>query len=173
MREAVTPAQTSAEQTRLDQVEESIRVFVRVADPKFRQIVPMRFFNLILSPAEADAYSADYLQEKDKSIAAKVGRVLLRAVAVSARMTTELEELKRCENSASLWKLHADSLIVLLEIASTLNDKAEHILPHVEDEDSLPQSVAIRSSMQKLRDCAELAVATLHGDQKNAAAASR
>jgi hypothetical protein len=90
-------------------------------------------------------------------------------------MTTELEELKRCENSASLWKLHADSLIVLLEIASALNDKAEHILPHVEDEDSLPQSVAIRSSMQKLRDCAELAVATLHGDQyqKNAAAASR
>jgi len=175
MREAVTPAQISAEETRLVQVEESIRVFVRVADPKFRQIVPMRFFNLILSPAEADAYSAGYRREKDKGILAEVARVLLRSVAATARMTTELEELKRCENSPSLWKLHADSLIVLLEIASTLNDKAERLLAHFEHEDSLPHSVAIRSSMQKLRDCAELAVATLTGDQdqKSAAAASR
>jgi hypothetical protein len=175
MREAVTPSQISAEETRLLQVEESIRVFVRVADPKFRQIVPMRFFNLILSPAEADAYSADYRREKDKGILAEVARVLLRSVAVTARMTTELEELKRCENSPSLWKLHGDSLIVLLEIASTLNDRAERLLAHFEHEDSLPHSVAIRSSMQKLRDCAELAVATLTGDQdqKSATAASR
>jgi hypothetical protein len=175
MREAVTPSQISAEETRLVQVEESIRVFVRVADPKFRQIVPMRFFNLILSPAEADAYSAGFRRERDKGVLAEVARVLLRAVAVTARMTTELEELKRCENSASLWKLHADSLIVLLEIASALNDKAERLLTHFEQEDSLPHSVAIRSSMQKLRDCAELAVATLAGDQdqKSAAAASR
>jgi hypothetical protein len=175
MREAVTPAQISAEEARLVQVEESIRVFVGVADPKFRQIVPMRFFNLILSPAEADAYSAGYRREKDKGILAEVARLLLRSVAATARMTTELEELKRCENSASLWKLHADALIVLLEIASTLNDKAERLLAHFEHEDSLPHSVAIRSSMQKLRDCAELAVATLMGDQdqKSAAAASR
>ena len=175
MREAVTPPQISAEETRLLQVEESIRVFVRVADPKFRQIVPMRFFNLILSPAEADAYCAGYRREKDKGVLAEVARVLLRSVAATARMTTELEELKRCENSPSLWKLHAHSLIVLLEIASTLNDKAERLLAHFEHEDSLPHSVAIRSSMQKLRDCAELAVATLTGDQdqKSAAAASR
>jgi hypothetical protein len=175
MREAVTPSQISAEETRLVQVEESIRVFVRVADPKFRQIVPMRFFNLILSPAEADAYCAGSRREKDKGVLAEVARVLLRSVAMTARMTTELEELKRCENSASLWKLHADSLVVLLEIASTLNDKAERLLAHFEQEDSLPHSVAIRNSMQKLRDCAELAVATLTGDedQKSAAAASR
>ena len=175
MRDAVTPAQISAEETRLVQVEESIRVFVGVADPKFRQIVPMRFFNLILSPAEADAYSAGYRRAKDKGVFAEVARLLLRSVAVAARMTTELEELKRCENSPSLWKLHADSLIVLLEIANTLNDKAERLLTHFEHEDNLPHSVAIRSSMQKLRDCAELAVATLTGDQdqKSAAAASR
>ena len=64
MRSAVTPQQISTEETKLRQVEESIRVFVRVADPKFRQVVPMRFFNLTLTPAEADACSADYLEEK-------------------------------------------------------------------------------------------------------------
>ena len=46
MRSAVTPQQISTEETKVRQVEESIRVFVRVADPKFRQVVPMRFFNL-------------------------------------------------------------------------------------------------------------------------------
>ena len=103
MRSALTPQQIAAEEAKLLQVEESIRVFVRVADPKFRQIVPMRFFNLALTSAEADAYSADYLEEK--SLQAGIARVQLRLVAVTARITTELEELKRAGNSASLWKL--------------------------------------------------------------------
>src|SRR5260370_4518644 len=113
MRKAVTPKQVASEETKLLKVEESVRIFVRVAAPKFRTVVPMRFFNLTLTAAEADAYCADYLEEK--SLRAGVARVLLRIVAVIARMTTELEELKRVENSASLWKLHADSLLALLE----------------------------------------------------------
>ena len=52
------PQQISAEEGKLRRVEESIRIFVRVADPKYRQIVPMRFFNLTLTTAEAEAYSA-------------------------------------------------------------------------------------------------------------------
>ena len=62
MRKAVTPQQVASEETKLLKVEESVRIFVRVADPKFRQVVPMRFFNLTLTPAEADAYCADYLE---------------------------------------------------------------------------------------------------------------
>ena len=53
-----------------------------------------------------------------------MARVLLRIVAVVARMTTELEELKRAENSPSLWKLHADSLVALLEVAAALSENA-------------------------------------------------
>ncbi len=60
---AITPQALSVEEAKLRRVEESIRVFVRVADPKFRQIVPMRYFNLMLSPAEIDAYTADYLEQ--------------------------------------------------------------------------------------------------------------
>ena len=126
MRSAVTPQQISTEETKVRQVEESIRVFVRVADPKFRQVVPMRFFNLTLTPAEAEACSADYLEEK--SSRGSVARVLLRIVAVVARMTTELEELKRAENSPSLWKLHADSLVALLEVASALSENATRVV---------------------------------------------
>ena len=52
--------------------------------------------------------------------ARQCGPGVLRIVAVVARMTTEMEELKRAENSPSLWKLHADSLVALLEVADAL-----------------------------------------------------
>ena len=66
-RSAITAQQLSAEEGKLRRVEESIRVFVRVADPKYRQVVPMRFFNLTLSTPEADAYSASYTRRKESS----------------------------------------------------------------------------------------------------------
>jgi len=159
LRKSVTPAQITVEETKLCKIEESIRIFVRVADPKFRQIVPMRFFNLILTPAEAHAYCADYLEEK--SIRAGVARTLLRIVAVVARMSTELEELKRNERSTSLWKLHADYLVVLLEIASVLGRNAEHMLSLTSQHGTSEDIEAIRNSLEKLRQRSEETVVVL------------
>lgn len=159
MRSAVTPAQISIEETKLRKVEESIRVFVRVADPKFRQIVPMRFFNLTLTPAEVEAYCADYLEEK--SVRAGTARTLLRLVAVLARITTELEELKRQGHSTSLWKLHADSLIVLLEIARSLAEQSERMIALANQHNGPEFAEAVQISLDKLRERSELAVTTL------------
>jgi hypothetical protein len=159
LRAAVTPQQISTEESKLLRIEESVRVFVRVADPKFRQIVPMRFFNLTLTAAEADAYCADYLEEK--SLRAGVARVQLRLVAVGARMTTELEELKRAENSPSLWKLHADSLLVLLEVARTVDENAARVLSLVTQHDKQEVVSALQESIQKLHERSELVVRTL------------
>lgn len=169
LRANVTPQQVSAEEAKLLKIEESIRVFVRVADPKFRQIVPMRFFNLTLTPAEADSYCADYLEEK--SLRSGVARVLLRLVAIGARITTELEELKRCQNSASLWKMHADSLIVLLEIARSVSESAARVSSLASQQNQAASADAIRASMQKLQDCSELTTKVLSGNsaQKTAA----
>jgi hypothetical protein len=161
MRGNVTPQQISTEETKLLKVEESIRVFVRVADPKFRQIVPMRFFNLALTPSEADAYCADYLEEK--SLRAGVARVLLRLVALTARITTELEELKRCENSPSLWKLHSDSVVVLLEISRSASENAGRVVALANQQGETVQAGAIQSSLQKLRAASAASVATLTG----------
>jgi hypothetical protein len=151
MRAAVTPQQIATEEAKLLKVEESIRVFVRVADPKFRQIVPMRFFNLALTPEEADICCADYLGEK--SVRADVARVVLRLVALTARTTTEIEELKRCENSPSLWKLHADSLIVLLEMARSVWEQAARV--------QAAAGAMMEASLQKLQECDELALKAL------------
>jgi hypothetical protein len=161
MRAAVTPAQISIEETKVRKVEESIRVFVRVADPKFRQIVPMRFFNLMLTPAEVEAYCADYLEEK--SLRAGTARALLRLVAVFGRVTTELEELKRNENSTSLWKLHADSLIVLLELARTLAEQAERLIALAHQHNGPEFADAVGTSLDKLRNRSAQAVRVLAG----------
>ncbi len=160
MRSAVTAQQISTEETKLRQVEESIRVFVRVADPKFRQVVPMRFFNLTLTPAEADACSADYLEQK--SLRGSVARVLLRIVAVVARVSTELEELKRAENSPSLWKLHADSLLALLEVARILSEDAGEVIDQARDRGNSEGAETIKVSLHRLRhrsDASKVALA--------------
>ncbi len=112
----------SSEETKLRRVEESIRVFVRVADPKCRQIVPMRYFNLTLNEAEVEAYTADYLEQSSPT--ADVARILLRMVALTARLTTEMQELRRSSHSSKVWKLHADSLVILIEMATRLAEVA-------------------------------------------------
>jgi hypothetical protein len=167
MRSKITPQQIEIEEAKLRQVEESIRVFVRVADPKFRQVVPMRFFNLTLTPAEADAASADYLDEK--SLRGSVARTLLRIVAVVARLSTELEELRRARNSPSLWKLHADSIVTLLEIVQTVSGKAEIAIDQAVKQNNRPGGDALRVSLQRLRHRSEAGSAALRETEMHTA----
>ena len=156
---AVTAQQISAEEGKLRRVEESIRVFVRVADPKYRQVVPMRFFNLTLTSPEADAYGAAFLEEK--SPRADVARTLIRLVSLSARISTELEELKRSQKMSSLWKLHADAVVVLLDMASSSVEDAGAIARLAEQSGSIAAGKSIHESAQKLRNQADVAVKIL------------
>ena len=156
---AITAHQISAEEAKLRRVEESIRVFVRVADPKYRQVVPMRFFNLTLTVAEADAYNAAFLEEK--SLRADVARTLIRLVSISARISTELEDLKRSQKMSSLWKLHADGVVVLLDMASTATEEAGSVAKLAEQAGAGPAAKSIHESVQKLRTHSDLAVKTL------------
>ena len=155
----ITAQQISAEEGKLRRVEESIRIFVRVADPKFRQVVPMRYFNLTLTPPEAEAYNASFLEEN--SLRADVARRLIRLVSCVARVNTELEELKRSQSMSSLWKLHADALVVLLDIASTTTEEAVGVAKIAETKDAAASAKAIRETVQKLRDRSDLAVKAL------------
>ncbi len=155
----ITAQQISSEEGKLRRVEESIRVFVRVADPKYRQIVPMRFFNLTLTAPEAEAYNAGFLEEK--SLRADIARSLIRLVSCVARVNTELEELKRSQSMSSLWKLHADALVVLLDIASTATEDAAGVAKMAENSDAGASAKAIHETLQKLRNRCDLAVKAL------------
>jgi hypothetical protein len=155
----VTAQQIAAEEGKLRRVEESIRVFVRVADPKYRQVVPMRFFNLTLTVAEADAYSAAFLEEK--TLRADVARTMIRLVSISARISTELEELKRSQKMSSLWKLHADAVVVLLDMANTCTEEAGSVARLAEQGGAGVAGRSIHESVQKLRSRSDIAVKTL------------
>jgi hypothetical protein len=148
---AITPQALAVEEAKLRRVEESIRVFVRVADPKFRQVVPMRYFNLMLSPTEVEAYTADYLEQAGPR--ADAARMVLRVVAVTARITTEMEELKRSRNSRSVWKLHADSLVVLVDLAKRLAVAVDRLALTIgQQPETQANSERLQSSLERLRE---------------------
>jgi len=165
---AVTPQQISSEEGKLSQVEESIRAFVRVADARFRHVVPMRYFNLILTPAEVAAFRAGAAEEKSRQTS--VTRALLRMVTVAARMTTETEELQRTQNSPSLWRLHADALAVLLEIERSVQENVKRVLASAETE-GVPTE-ALQASLKKFLDCTALVQHRLSSPDKVAGARS-
>jgi hypothetical protein len=76
-------------------------------------------------------------------------------------MTTELEELKRSENSPSLWKLHADSLVALLEVAAALSESAARCSGEAHEQDNKVAGENIKVSLQRLRHRCELIVESL------------
>ena len=127
--------------------------------PVMAQIVPMRFFNLTLTAAEAEAYNAAFLEEK--SLRADVARSLIRLVSCVARINTELEELKRSQSMSSVWKLHADALVILLEISSTTAEDAEAVAKSRADSATAASAKAIQETVQKLRSRSDAAVKAL------------
>jgi hypothetical protein len=137
----------SIELNKLKSVEESIRAFVRVANPKFRQIVPMKFGNFTLSASEADAYCADYLDET--SFRADNARVLVRTVAVVARISTEIEELKQKQNSLHLWKSHGESIKYLLSEAERVTIEAGRVITLAQQRGLLEKVNSITTSLQR------------------------
>lgn len=147
------PRLIALEETKLRSVEESIRAWVRAANPKLREIVPMTSFNLILTAAEADAFCAEYLEED--SFRADHARILVRVVAIVARMSTEIEELKRTRYT-HLAHSHADSLQLLLAAAKTTKENSDMVLDVAGQRGLTEKVITLDASLQKLRERAEL-----------------
>jgi hypothetical protein len=159
------PRQIALEETKLRSVEESIRAWIRAANPKLREIVPMTTSNLILTSAEADAYCADYLQED--SLRAEHGRVLVRVVAVVARMSTEISELKRKRLSLTA-NPHRDALLLLLAAAKTAQENAKLVVDSAAEQGHMEKVITLNASLQKLRERCELAEKALAETRANA-----
>ena len=161
------PRLITLEETKLRSVEESIRAFVRAATPRLREIVPMTSFNLILTAAEADAFCADFLQED--SFRADHARILVRVVAIVARMSTEIEELKR-KRFTYLAQPHGDSVRLLLAAAKTARENAALVLDLADKRGLNEKVITLEASLQKLRERCELAekaLADLSASTKN------
>jgi hypothetical protein len=62
---------------------------------------------------------------------------------------------------SSLWKLHADGVVVLLDMASSSTEEAGGVTKMAEQSGSGSAARAIHESVQKLRNQADVAVRTL------------
>lgn len=145
---SITAEALAVEEAKLSRVAESIRVFVRVADPKSRQIVPMRYFNLMLNPAQVEACSAEYLDQASPQ--ADAARFVVRMLALTTRIATEMEELKHSLRDGSVWKLHADSLAALLNLAKSMPEALDHLtVPAFST--VIPAASSLRASIENLR----------------------
>jgi len=158
------PRRIALEETKLRSVEESIRAWIRAANPKLREIVPMTSSNLILTAAEADAYCADYLQED--SLRAEHGRVLVRMVAIVARLSTEISELKRRRLTPAAMP-HADATLLLVAAAKTAQENARLVLDSAAQQGHMEKVITLNASLQKLRERCELAEKALSERSKS------
>lgn len=119
-----TAIQQQVEENKVRGTVESIRNFVRAAEPKSAHIVPIRSSQLVLTPNEVEAFRADFYGEK--SFRADYVAMLTMLVAVYARMQSEVEDYRSKRSSAYLWKPHADALTCLLTIGErSMRDSAK------------------------------------------------
>ena len=157
------------EERRMESVEESIRAFMVAAGPSIREVVPMRSFNLVLTTAEADAFSASYLGEE--SLRGATARMLVRMVAILTRMGTEYNELKQRQKAPTLAKPHADALKHLLELAHKSAEEADTLFFELEQGSLTQFAAAMLQSLDRLQGRAEFIVDILQRWERREGAA--
>jgi hypothetical protein len=136
------------EDTRIRSVQDSIRAWVRAADQRYREVVPMKFGNFVLLTHEADAFCADYIHEK--SFRGDNARAFMRLLAVMARMAAEIEELKQRQNSNHLWRPHAQNLLLLMDAAKVATEEAKRVMRVAADRGLLEKVNAFNQTLEKM-----------------------
>ncbi len=127
---------------------DTIRAFVCAADLSAAGIVPLRSGNVVLSPAEIEAFRAEYGQEK--SFRVDLANCLTEMVALHARMAAEMNEYRAKRASEYLWKPHADALTALLGAAGQTMGAAQKVLGLAEQRGLSEKAKAVSATMDKL-----------------------
>ncbi|HTC92720.1 MAG TPA: hypothetical protein VK699_04610 [Terriglobales bacterium] len=137
------------EETKIRGAVESIRNFVHAADPNMANIVPMRNGNILLTPAETEAFRAEYHMEK--SFRADYVNAICAMVAIHTRMQQEMDEYKGKRESSYLWKPHADSLAYLLTASRRALDGCSQVGLIAEQRGLGEKIKAMSATQDKLR----------------------
>jgi hypothetical protein len=154
-------ASAAMEQGKLRNVLESIRNFVKAAQRGADNIVPLRGGNVVLTPAEVEAYRTDFGQEK--SFRSDQASFYMEAVALHTRMMNELADYKAKRNSAYLWKPHADSLTYLLTASAKCVETGKTLVAMGEQRGLADKAKALTGSLDKLRAQMQYVAKALQG----------
>jgi len=144
-----TYAARATEESRIQSVVKSIRIWVRAAEESCRQTIPMPFGKFVLEAQEMAAYGADFNEEK--SFRGDNARALMRMVAILARMRAEEEDFRQRQNSTHLWRPHAESLRLLEEMAAEAIEGAGAVLEVANQRGLTEKARLLTATMDRLR----------------------
>ena len=159
---AVSPSQAvqnAVQEGKIHSARQSIKEHVRSSDPKFAAIFPVKGSKLTLSPAEVEAFKADY--QGEKSFRADYANVLMTIVAYLSRMVVEVDDYNQKAGSAYLWKPHADALGYLVSTLERLSMEAEQVLAVARARGLQEKATALSASLEKVKEYAKTVSQTL------------
>jgi hypothetical protein len=160
---AVHPSQAvhnAVQEGKIHSARESIKEHVRsAADPRMAHFVTIKKTRITLTPAELEAFRADY--QGEKSFRADYANVMMNVVAYLSRMIVEVDEYNQKASSAYLWKPHADALAYLLSTLERLNMEATSVLETARARGLQEKAAALQASLDKLREYARTVSQTL------------
>lgn len=165
---AVPPSQAvqnAVQEGKIHSAKQSIKEHIRSVDPKMAAIVPIKKTRITLSPAEVEAFRADYHGEK--SFRADYAAAMMEIVAYLSRMIVEVDEYNQKATSAYLWKPHADALAYLLTTLERLSMQAEAVMAVARGRGLHEKAAALENSLTKLRDYAKTVSQTLQAAGQN------
>jgi len=151
------------EDLKFNSMAEQIRTFVRAAGSKACFTVPLPKGAIAISPAEVEAFRADYGTEK--SFRADFARLLMDVATARARVTSEMHDFQAKRNSAYLWKTHADSLTYLIRMFEQLQVQANQVLEIAKQRGLTEKLAAVTNGVTKLRTDLQNVAATLQSIQ--------
>jgi hypothetical protein len=159
---AVAPSQAvqnAVQEGKIHSARQAIKEHVRGSDPKFAAIFPVKNSKITLSPAEVEAFKAEY--EGEKSFRADYANVLMTIVAYLSRMVVEVDEYNQKASSAYLWKPHADSLGYLVSTLERLSMEAEQVMAVARARGLAEKASGLSTSLDRLREYAKTVSQTL------------
>lgn len=159
---AVPPSpaiQNALQEGKLHSTRETIKEHVRKAEARLAHIVPVKSSKMMLSPAEVEAFRADFRGEK--SFRADFANILMLLVSYHARMIIEVDEYNQKSSSAYLWKPHADALGYLLSTLERLSLEAEQLKTLARQRGLQDKATAVDATLEKVRKYAQTVSQTL------------
>ncbi|HZU32956.1 MAG TPA: hypothetical protein VFB79_17710 [Candidatus Angelobacter sp.] len=165
---AVAPSQAvqnAVQEGKIHSARQAIKEHVRSSDPVTAGIFPVKNSRIMLSPAEVEAFKAEY--QGEKSFRADYASIMMTIVAYLSRMVVEVDEYNQKASSAYLWKPHADALGYLVSTFERLNMEAEQVMAVARARGLAEKATALSASLEKLREYARTVSQTLQSANHN------
>lgn len=159
---AVAPSQAvqnAVQEGKIHSARQAIKEHVRGSDPTTAYIFLVKNSKIMLSPAEIEAFKAEY--QGEKSFRADYAGIMMTIVAYLSRMVVEVDEYNQKASSAYLWKPHADALGYLVSTLERLSMEAEQVMAVARARGLAEKATALSASLEKLRDYAKTVSQTL------------